>query len=132
MENEPLPTTWTCPSCGAKKQREPDRPSICARCGWKPGQTPPSGLIWYLLVGLTPAPAFLVLMGFENLPAWTGAALITMAIGCSLTAGYGMVSRVDNPIVKAMGGITLSAAFFVFNLALAIAAGCSGMGRISP
>lgn len=79
---------------------------------------------------MAPTPVFMVLMNFKNLPDWIGPALIIMAIFCSVTAGFGLMSRANSPIAKGLGGLALAAVFFVFNLALVIAAGCSRMGRL--
>lgn len=81
---------------------------------------------------MAPTPVFMVLVNFKNLPNWVGPALIIMGIICSVAAGFGLMSRANSPITKGLGGLALSVVFFVFNLALVIAVGCSGVGRIAP
>jgi hypothetical protein len=131
MEDEALPTPWNCPSCGAKNSQQPDNPASCAQCGWKPAPEARSASpFWYLVVGMAPAPLMLSLMTFKNLGDWIPLLFLTIGIIGSVTAGFGLMSRANKPILRSIGGIALSVVFFVFNVMTVIAAGCSGMGRI--
>jgi hypothetical protein len=51
---------------------------------------------------------------------------------CSLAAGIGLLSGMEEKVSQIMLGIFLGGGFFFLNVVIVIFVGCSGMGRIAP
>ena len=119
--NEPQPTPWTCPACGATRLGKPDQNAACPKCKRTVGQpTRTTRALRLILLGLAPSPVLVIGLQIERLPPGIevslGLLLMVLTMSCSLIGGFGLVARSGNAAVQSVLGMFLSAVFFVINL----------------